>query len=566
MECYFENTNEFKKLQSQITETNEYDTLNIDKVPKELQIKFICKNNPKVLHIRNVNDLFYIIINSVSNIKVDYGEQEVAGETVRYGYDTQSQARDPIINYEFTKKQINYIREQRKDLLCSNDVKNIIKNYSSLDKDKVKTFIESHKVNCNELIINSIYCKSEKKNNFIWDLLQICKTIDKYTLIFAVEQGLSPQIVEFLLRFYKNHAQSCGGVNIMNEKGENVYNISKQNGTFIKYKNIFKKFKFKTPLILRSDEYKLIIKLINNGVNINITNKSKTSPLLLAIAEGHIETAKELIKAGAYIEQQTVDLTTAILLASDRGHLEIVKELIKAGANINHEDKDGDTSLIFSSNVGHINIVKELIKAGAKINHQNKNRDTALLLASLENKIEIVKELIKAGAKPDIQDKDGIAPLRFASENNYLEIVKALIKVGAKPNIQDNKGHTPLILASSLCYIEDIKELLKAGANPNIQDNRKDFAFIFIPNECFIEVSLLLINAKAKANLNIQDKDGDTILMLQINSGNFDNVKLLLQSGANPNIKNNRNITPLKLAQLKNNIKLVELLKNYGAK
>ena len=269
MNCFFQETDEFNKLKPSITSTNSFDVINGEKVPEQFKIEFICSNNPKVLQVRNVNDLFYIILNSISNIKVSYIEthgdsDDESAPRHEYAYETQSAARDPIINYDFTREQIEYIRQYRKSVMCNNTVRKIIVNYSNLSKDKVKDYIKEHKINCSELIIQSMYCKNEKKNEFIWDLLQICKTIDKYTLIFAVKEGLDEKIVEFLLEFYDKNEKTCGGVNIMDEMGNNVYNLIENR----QYDKLYKKYDFNDQLIFRTNDEKLWEKLYKNGLNL----------------------------------------------------------------------------------------------------------------------------------------------------------------------------------------------------------------------------------------------------------------------------------------------------------
>jgi ankyrin repeat protein len=91
-----------------------------------------------------------------------------------------------------------------------------------------------------------------------------------------------------------------------------------------------------------------------------------------------------------------------LLDASRDGHLNSVKKLLEAGADVNAKDDYGDTALIGASKNGHTQIVKELIKEGADASAKNDNGYTALTLASMWGHIKVVRELLKAGANPNI--------------------------------------------------------------------------------------------------------------------------------------------------------------------
>lgn len=74
-------------------------------------------------------------------------------------------------------------------------------------------------------------------------------------------------------------------------------------------------------------------------------------------------------------------------------------------------------------------------------------------------------------------------------------------------------------------------------------------------------------NAGNSTNLDInsQDEFGATLLMQAVNNENIDNVKWLLESGANPNIKDKAGVAALHFAAKKGNVKIIELLIKHGA-
>ena len=75
-------------------------------------------------------------------------------------------------------------------------------------------------------------------------------------------------------------------------------------------------------------------------------------------------------------------------------------------------------------------------------------------------------------------------------------------------------------------------------------------------------VKLLL---KSGANPNIQNKDKNTALILASRYNRIENVRLLLENSADPNIKNKENKTALTYASNNRHTEIVNLLKQAGA-
>ena len=117
--------------------------------------------------------------------------------------------------------------------------------------------------------------------------------------------------------------------------------------------------------------------------------------------------------------------------------------------------------------------------------------------------------------------------------------------------------------------------------NNSIQNNKtlqifcKDLTKINIPNECgwtplyrtviagdITSTNLLLNNG---ADPNVKCTMGETPLFQAVDMEKFDHVKILLKNGANPNITNDDGLTPLHNAVTKKDIAIVKILLKYGA-
>ena len=73
----------------------------------------------------------------------------------------------------------------------------------------------------------------------------------------------------------------------------------------------------------------------------------------------------------------------------------------------------------------------------------------------------------------------------------------------------------------------------------------------------------MCIRDRHNASLNLQDQDGNTALMLAAESGRTENVHLLLENGADPNVNNNDGKTAYELAQENKHQEIAKLIKTY---
>jgi biopolymer transport protein ExbD len=154
--------------------------------------------------------------------------------------------------------------------------------------------------------------------------------------------------------------------------------------------------------------------------------------------------------------------------------------------------------------------------------------------AMFQKDFEFVKTYILQGKSLKIKDKlSGKTMLHLATQSGNLEIVKLLTDSGANINAKDKLGHTPL---------------LTLGGEDEIKTEK-----------------ILRFLIEKGANLNIQNKDEDnqTLLMSSYDNDKLEIVKLLLEAGANPNLKDAAGET----AMMKTDSEEIKaLLKKYGAK
>jgi uncharacterized protein len=209
-----------------------------------------------------------------------------------------------------------------------------------------------------------------------------------------------------------------------------------------------------------------------------------TSPLLMAVQNGHFELATALVDAGANPNDQRAGFTPLHMLSwvrkpdssdvSDPGpigsgrltSLEFVREMVKRGANVNLRlDKGAPKVPNTSSRIG---------TEGA----------TPFLLAADRSDVPLMKLLLELGADPLMPNTNGTTPLMVAAglettepleeageEPEALEAVKMLLDLGADINAVDNDGSTAMHGAAYAQYPLVVKLLAERGADPQIWKN-----------------------------------------------------------------------------------------------
>jgi len=159
------------------------------------------------------------------------------------------------------------------------------------------------------------------------------------------------------------------------------------------------------------------------------------TPLLKAVRNANISSARQLIQRGADIDEPggVSDWgKTALIEASFRGDINMVKMLIDAGADLDAQDSYGDTALMVCAGFGQVDIANLLVKAGANVDAQKPNETTALMIASRIGDLEIVKLLLEAKANPNLGYGSGPTALDLAKREGHSKIIEKLQEAGAK--------------------------------------------------------------------------------------------------------------------------------------
>ena len=223
-----------------------------------------------------------------------------------------------------------------------------------------------------------------------------------------------------------------------------------------------------------------------------------------------------------------------------------------------------------------IDVFNYLLDQGADVNYKSKDREfTALIFVASEGPPKLAQILLEHGANPDIRCDcsgyldGGWTALTLALKNHKDSfkpgrdaITHLLLESGADVNLpqkhqQRNILRTPLMLASSTSDLELVLKLLDGGANVNDQDHNGYTAFAYAAGNKEILAALI----KNGGNINL----GKNPLLRNIRRYGRE-VENLLEVGVDVNKPNQKGLTPLMLAVQEGDADLVRLLLNAGAR
>jgi len=241
-------------------------------------------------------------------------------------------------------------------------------------------------------------------------------------------------------------------------------------------------------LCIDGNNPKLLIYLLNKGINIDSADKSGTSALILAAMDNSRHKILEiLIRRNATLDQRNHRHTSALTMAIKRFNIQAAIMLINKGANVNIRD-GVDTPLLLThkalEQTSHQPIVSELrdlqtllITKGAHVNNSDENLQWSPLMLTAshyqdDQSMKQLKLLIQLGANLDQRDKNERTALMIASSLGRVDALEYLIKFNASLNGYDKFGWTALMLAIYYNQKKVVKILLAAGADVNLNTKK----------------------------------------------------------------------------------------------
>ena len=211
----------------------------------------------------------------------------------------------------------------------------------------------------------------------------------------------------------------------------------------------------------------------------------------------------------------------------------------------------------------------------AKINKVDGNGRSAMHYAAMFGDLALVEFLVSHDAEMQTADNDGLLPLDYAisetetsNDSQRMLIVSHILEMTYGVNGRDEKGWLPINWAMIAGDLQRVKELIDKGTESRYLYNKRSDPFkiaILMQNDELIKLLVaawgidIVVAAffnddlaqfkialdELAGNLNIADKHGETALHKVALYGATEFAELLIGAGAEVNVTNDLNETPL---------------------
>jgi len=488
----------------------------------------LIENGASINYIfEDQNIITYLIKNNFcNNINLNY--------TLNKGFSLDNITDDFILSLlenektEFLEIILRFIKFDNKFIL---NLLNIYKNKNILTDKELCNIVKKEKGKV--IITDAMYEKAiEKDNN---DLLRVLFENDSNK-----DNTISKRIIKYNL-LKKAVKINCYGF------VEKVLCFVTFNNKCMDYEDIFQE-------AIQKCDIKISKLLINTFIKDSLKNLNNTS---------------EEISNEKYISK-LINLVLNVIIKYN--NLPLVKyvmesKIYKNNIDINIKDINDEYPIITSFYYSDIYIFKYLLEQGADCNTKNDCGVSLLLLAIHNNKWEMLEQLIEHHVDINEKDINGISPLHKAINQNRTEIVELLIdyanenQIPIDINKKDDYGYYPLIKAINQNNFDIVFSIINYGYENKINMNVKDINGN-TPLTLSYELKRLdIFNYLVKfLDVNQTDSEGKSVLFYAIDKNDIENVKKLINIGANINLKDNSNNSIIDNAINVGNVEILNLL------
>jgi len=295
------------------------------------------------------------------------------------------------------------------------------------------------------------------------------------------------------------------------------------------------------------DDLELADRLIAAGADVNAANDLGVTPLSLACTNASPLMADRLLKAGADPNRARHTGETPLMTAAYTGNLVLVRLLLDRGANVNAAAQDSrQTALMWATSESHADIVRTLVEANADVHARSTGGFTALLFAARHGDVASATTLLDAGADANDRSRDNTSALVIAVASRHEEVAALLLERGADADA-NGAGYTALHAAVSKNLLGAMRVLLAYAADPNVRLKSAP-ATLFGPGRGAGSEVPPLEGATMSLSGPAGSFAGATPFWIAAKNVNVEAMRLLRDAGADPNLTNGNQTTPLMAA------------------
>ena len=361
-----------------------------------------------------------------------------------------------------------------------------------------------------------------------------------------------------------------------------------------------------TPLGLACDNGSAatVSRLLAAGADPNRARGTGEAPVMTCARTGSVAAVAALLARGADPSAaEPWHGQTALMWAAGEGRADVARVLIEHGAEVDARSKGGFTALLIAARVDDPALVGHLVAAGADVNAAAPDGTTPLHVATVRGHAGLAAILLERGADPNA-DGPGYTALHWAAGSWHTELtgrlrgidtegdeewrslnglrggrlalVAALLAHGADPDVRLGRappqfgfasarfrvslvGATPFLLAAMDANVEVMRRLAAAGADTRAATDEHTTPLMVaaglgqVPAETRVTgdgaLDAVRLVLELGADVNEVNVRGRSALHGAAHIRSDAIVQLLVDRGALVNVVDDRDITPLMIAE-----------------
>jgi ankyrin repeat protein len=340
--------------------------------------------------------------------------------------------------------------------------------------------------------------------------------------------------------------------------------------------------------------------LIDMGVNLELTDKNHTTPLIkscgdysnhetqaritrVLLAHGADYTKVDWLGRSAW-ESAESSSNSECMAAIEEVFEQTVRDALEECDHDEDEDPESFDAAVFEAlarrcsfellyywiRKGRHALVRGVLKAGFNPNppplneHGLRPGDLPLTLAISAHDTEMIRILLEGGANPNLVQMYGSTAMSYAVGERAGEVVPMLLAAGAHPMPTDDSGHTPMGGAAAHGNLEVLEMLVAAGASAQPHASGPCPLHSAVRNGQFETTQWLLAHG---ADIDARQEGRETALHVAIEKDEVELALALIAAGADPDVQTSdeKRVTPLILATKKGDVELITALLAAGA-
>ncbi|DAZ92449.1 TPA: hypothetical protein N0F65_000233 [Lagenidium giganteum] len=348
-------------------------------------------------------------------------------------------------------------------------------------------------------------------------------------------------------------------------------------------------------LVAAAAHRRLIKLCLRFRLDVNAVNRRQQTPMHLLLANlppcmsfedeqdkrlraEKVELATYMIDHGAWHEAPDEEGLTPLLLCSALGQTEAVDMLLDRAANTDARTWTGKLNAAqLAVEANHADTLAVLL-ASRGFDYGDNGKDTLYLLHATASRglIDCLRVLIShyeqrgnfvTNESPiNARDEDGYTPLIYGICNGFADITSFLLEHGADPDAVDFFGRSPLHFALSFGtngHVEIVNQLTMYEANVNAKDYDGDAPLhASCDRDERLACTAALLHHGAAIASNALGNHPSHIAACH---GAVQTLKLLVEYGADMNLKNYEGKTPLGMARMYGQQSVVAYVKEHFA-